>query len=458
MGAQTGWEEPSAHRGAAEPTAPRAVGGARFLLVALLAVLATALLLRTGPGQLGERNGLPGALPLIEATAEPAPPVATVQPTVEPEASVAMRFSDLDESGGVWKPLPTAPVSPPVTHEAVLTDRDLIVIGGQGEVAAFAVGERTWRRLEDYPGPVRDGEHVHGLVWTGIEVLALAKPLSDQEERQAVYALDPAAGTWRRLPDGPVPVLAPAVSIWTGAQLIYWGLPAGPGTREGDPAVGAAFDARDGTWTLLPRAPEPRVSRPGGVLTSEGIVIWGQRAGSAVIDWGPGAFAALLNPSTYEWIELPSPPLHDPGMGVGVWNGTCYPGGPGGCERVLIWGAQLHLAPNGRSAPVGGAALDFATGKWTRLPDVPGLGSEIPWHSIYGFDGAWTGGRLVLVGGYPTGIALTLEDGGTSWHRMPPRPAVVDPSVHWTGEELLVWGGWGPDGSSVALESWRPGG
>jgi hypothetical protein len=106
--------------------------------------------------------------------------------------------------------------------------------------------------------------------------------------------------------------------------------------------------------------------------------------------------------------------------------------------------------------PGGGAALDVATGRWTPLPTVAGLAGAGGAARVAGVSGAWTGEALVVVGGLAEGIALAYDPVAGRWTVGPDRPPLVRATATWIGRELLVWGGYGPSGTTSALRRLVP--
>jgi hypothetical protein len=418
-------------------------------LVAVLALVVVAGLLLRDP------EALEGSLPLLPDDGV-GPDDAEVE-GLTIEAPVDRRL------GGRWIDLGEAPVTAPGTHEAVWTGSELIVLGGAGETAAYDPVRQRWRLLDPYPGPVLRGEHVHGLTWTGREVLALAKPLDRPLRGQPVHALDPGTGTWRRLPDSPVSVLHPAAVAWTGAELLFWGRPAGPRVREGDPAVGAAYDPSTDRWRILDRAPHERIAAAAGLVVAEGVLVWGAVAAGQP---GPSAFAALYRPTDDAWEPLPAPPLRRPHVAVAAAAPPCPAGGDGPgagpCDVVVLWGGERD-APDaaggaataggvaaGDGALAGGAVLDLAARTWRPLPPAPGGAPDEPGS----YAGGWTGDRLLVVGGHPEGRGLAVTPDGR-WAALPEVGPADRAAAAWAGDRLLRWGGYRVGGSSVALEAWR---
>ena len=107
-------------------------------------------------------------------------------------------------------------------------------------------------------------------------------------------------------------------------------------------------------------------------------------------------------------------------------------------DEVIVWGGCCGPAGRGSRAP--GAVYDIARDEWTRLGPGP-LGSR-RFHTA-----VWTGEEMIVWGGW---AGTRLRAGGAAydprtgtWRRLAPAP--LSPRQYhvavWTGEEMIVWGG-----------------
>ena len=159
-------------------------------------------------------------------------------------------------------------------------------------------------------------------------------------------------------------------AVWSGTEMITWGVT--------PTAVGAAFNPATGAWRIT--APAPIDSRMWPT------VIW---TGTEMIVWGGDPFGlkyadgAAYNPTSDTWRRLPDAPL-GPGTPVAVWTG----------EEVVILGAS-HVgdAPttDGSFDATAAAAYNPATDQWRPLADVPGGGPSSP--------AVWTGTTILTTTG-----------------------------------------------------------
>jgi hypothetical protein len=132
------------------------------------------------------------------------------------------------------------------------------------------------------------------------------------------------------------------------------------------------------------------------------------------------------------WTELPAPPAIRTGA-VEVWTGS----------QLLVWGGWF--GGNDEQPPErDGAVFDASSNTWGSIPPAP-----IPGRSFPAF--AWTGNELLIWGGwdvsYSGGEPNTFSDGAAydpateKWRVLPPSELTARaPFSVWTGEEMIVWG------------------
>jgi hypothetical protein len=177
-----------------------------------------------------------------------------------------------------WRTLPAAPISPRAPL-GVWTGEELIVWGTAVRTgspprdgAAYRPATNTWRRIADAPIELSDAV----AVWTGHEMIVFGAELSPADNSPATptaigAAYDPAADTWRRLPDSRLSPQA-STAAWDGRELIAWDYQSGT----------AAYDPVRGDWRSIPRVPfDPIECRPRSVAV--GRQIFGEFCGSMAV-------------------------------------------------------------------------------------------------------------------------------------------------------------------------------
>jgi hypothetical protein len=344
------------------------------------------------------------------------------------------------DAGSGWAELPASPLSARHSATAIWTGTEAVIVGGTDQ-AACPPNADCELRIDDWR---RDGA-----------------------------AFDPAAGTWRKIPDLPVAPAVASTALADGRAYLLGRSPVDP-----EPFF-LAWDGVADRWDILPPPPEPD-SVSALVAAGDRIVaVRGTHENGVTRDAG-------YDPASRTWTDLPLDPFapsYDRSM---VWTGA---------ELVLLavpLEGRLPTEPPLYRA----AALDPATAAWRPLPDGEVMGWDPTWY--------WAGGRIVnptagsADGGqtnnfgrpYPFGGILTPPAG--EWSPLPDPPAdhsgyrglraagpdhVVSPegwildvprltwsvlrrppdaanggeAVAWAGDRLIVWGGVRAEGDANVM-------
>jgi hypothetical protein len=312
--------------------------------------------------------------------------------------------------------------------QAVWDGNEMLVVVTQSDptsfcketVFAYEPSSDRWQMLSRVPTPKGCFEGSDKAVWTGQELLLWG--ISNT-------AYDPAADTWRHLPDPPTGDGGPSVVVWTGKQMIGWG----GGCCDQQLADGAAYTPATDSWKVLP--PSPLAGRhAAGVWTGTEMIIAGGSGGPDAATGRETRFAdaAAYSPSTGKWRKLPAMPVTRGGQSytldyTAVWDGT---------EMILVGGR-----PMGGNRPLSrGVAYDPSTNGWRWLPPMETARD--------GFVSAWAGDQLVVWGGVAANGAIpphgeTYDPAANVWSALPKAPlrARVAAVAVWSGAELIIWGG-----------------
>jgi N-acetylneuraminic acid mutarotase len=345
------------------------------------------------------------------------------------------------ESEGTWEPLPEAPISPRFQHAAVWAGDEMIVFGGYdgggedgaGGAAAYSPTTGAWRRLADPPDAAR-GAPV--AVWTGTELIAFGGD-PDYTTHGAIY--DPQEDQWRAVSEAGFGTANSSAShvVWTGDRVLLVG-----SFREGEDEAGGAqgaalYDPVTDDWTQLPDAPEVLPYFRDAVWTGNELVFIGPEPASG--SRAPQRIMALaLNPATARWRMLPAPPLGVRGQLLVAWSG----------REIIVGGGQTFSDAGALPTHNDAAAFDPVTSTWRMLPDAP-----IPFRGDqrYG-DIAVNGVVIAFDTADPNGRVLLLDPATAAWHLAPGpnRPELTEtrelpgrreaPVVS-TGRSALIWGG-----------------
>lgn len=225
-----------------------------------------------------------------------------------------------------------------------------------------------------------------------------------------------------------LPDTAETSAVWTGDSMILWG------GFEGNPPIvvntGWSLDPVAGVWTALPDAPLTARTDQVAVWTGREIILWSGDTALGGVFFSDGA---LYNPLTMTWRPMTSSMAPTPRNGQGVWTGS----------RMLVWGG--YNADSTISVLGEGGQYDPAADAWTSISTV-----GAPENRNH-FTPVWTGSELVVWGGDGHSPPYELGDGARynpltdSWVPMGSNGTLSRRSYHssvWTGDELIIWGGW----------------
>lgn len=182
----------------------------------------------------------------------------------------------------------------------------------------------------------------------------------------------------------------------------------------------------------------------------------------------PGAPPADAQPPSWHgqgrWEQTGEAPLRPRGDHTAVWAG----------ERMLVWGGEAdHPEPGVTARFADGAAFrpgpdpdrgpgpdrDPGPGSWERLAPAP-----LQPRSAH--TAVWTGEELLVRGGQTgchddrvVGDGAAYDPETDTWRTLasaPLAPRRAHTAV-WTGDEMLVWGGWGPPQPGAAAREFADG-
>lgn len=353
-----------------------------------------------------------------------------------------------------------------------------------------------------------------GLVWLGrsdapTDTVAAFEPAGEAP---------PGFGAWNPVAAGPLDTRANAATAWTGSEALFWA--GSNLTRGLAFADGAAYDPATDTWRTIPvpgwghpgmasafldgefwatakggavrydpaTGEAVDLTPPDDLLLAAIVVADGEIHGLGPRDWTADGAAeigiARYRPDRDRWEEAV---FLDAPIGG---DGDLY---PFLIEWPVLWtGDEVVLwFPDGR-----GLAHDPRTGTWRELPTLALPDGSVPTVTR----AAVAGGRVVVLAatadGGATGAAwldgdrwrwpddrlpIGLTDATTvvgagdwvvafspatppvvlhgpsgTWEVAGSGPRVEAPNTVWTGDRLVVWGGYGPEGGGAAASVWVP--
>jgi len=179
------------------------------------------------------------------------------------------------------------------------------------------------------------------------------------------------------------------------------------------------------------------------VWTGSDVIVWG--GASVDGDWTEYGDGAAFNPATGRWRSIAPAPIAGRSGHSAVWTGS----------EMIVWGGMVDAGCG--AADAGGAAYDADTDSW-RVITTPAVGARS------GHSALWTGSRMIVVGGSPSGgtrvdgsnlcnpplrpaeplLASAYDPTNDSWSVLAPPPWGSDVLVAdavWDGQEVLIWGG-----------------
>ena len=290
------------------------------------------------------------------------------------------------------------------------------LVGGTAAAAAPLAG--TWSSL---PAPPVVLQTNLASVWTGTEMLiygvrGLAPDGNFLHASNALVAYNPTSRTWRRLadPTGQAEYLGRHPAFWTGKEMLVW--------------PDRAYSPARNQWRELPKTP----------ASGGGLVVW---TGREMIGWGGGccgdAFSdgAAYNPATNTWRKLAKSPLAPSQSPVGTWTG----------RELLAFVGDFN--PDGKTWPAlfaRAAAYNPATDTWRRIARLPSArgGATVVWD---GHEALVVGGADVRQTGKPVPLArigYAYNPATNRWRTLPAMESGrMQSAAVWAAKRLLLWGG-----------------
>jgi N-acetylneuraminic acid mutarotase len=318
-------------------------------------------------------------------------------------------------------------------HTAVWTGNEMVVWGGDGFGGIRRDGGRydpatdSWRATSDVDAPI--GRFYHSAVWTGAEMIVWGGATGwDPTASGARYAVDDDA--WHPIStDGAPAARLFHVAFWTGDEMIVWGGVGGSPDAVEYFVDGGRYDPATDSWELMAPVDPPVPDRlwPVAVWTGTELAVWGAGLDAA----GELVFAGRrYSPALDRWAAMSGGApreLVDPAT---VWTG----------EEMIVFGEY-------RIIDVVGGRYDPEADTWSTMSVA---GAPPPtWEQT----AVWTGEHMIVWGGfaYNGEQARFMSVGGmydpvaNTW-AWTPGTAVEPRTQHtavWTGDEMIVWGGYG---------------
>ncbi len=298
-----------------------------------------------------------------------------------------------------------------------------------------AEGSWLWQEIGTSGGP---GQRAYAVVvWTGTELLVWGgRPFGiNTAWKNDGWKYIPGTDSWQPLSSSNAPSARQfPVGVWTGHELMIWG-----GHKVNNPPdslqTGACYDPATDTWHPTPTSGAP--SKRGDhtmVWTGSEVIVWGG------YNFGSSSFlksGGRYDPATDSWTTVTT--LNAPtsrSKHSAVWSGS----------HMIIWGGgYLNDSIKWKHRSDFGL-YDPSTNLWSPAPTTgsPTARSD---HS-----GIWTGNRMIVWGGWDGDrfekrllqSGASFDPSAGTWTSLPLTGAPAARASHcaaWSGREMIVWGG-----------------
>ncbi len=260
------------------------------------------------------------------------------------------------------------------------------------------------------------------------------------------------SGDWSAMEMSDIGAAAIAAA-WTGERFLVWG---GYATSCDDSIWcrrGGSYDPLSDQWTPISVEGAPSVrEHPAGVWAEQLLFIWGGSSSDGSAGWTPLGDGGAYHPEGDFWTTVAEDGAPEARQNAtALWTG----------EEVLLWGGDDAVLPAGLKYG-DGAAYNPATDSWRPISSE-GAPSPRFLHTA-----VWTGEEMIVWGGWgeaALGDGSAYEPGTDTWRPISNEgaPSVrINHTAVWTGDEMIVWGGEALD--TVAgggaydpeTDAWRP--
>ncbi|MBM4253777.1 MAG: hypothetical protein FJ146_17560 [Deltaproteobacteria bacterium] len=367
-------------------------------------------------------------------------------------------------TAGHWRAIATpSGFAPRTGHSAVWTgdgtsvkNGSMIIFGGMDDNGdSLATGSKyepstdKWTAISTTGAPT--ARYGHAAVWTGSKMIVWGGctvggfgGCSTYSANGGIY--DPATDSWTALTSsgGPTSRLSPATA-WTGRYFIVWGGEGIGGLTVND---GAIYDTQTATWSSMATAAAPSDRVFAASSYGDGkFFVWG---GVTEFQYNSSiAYSYLANGGVYDvatntWSATAATGVNTDNRynATAVWTGSHF----------VVWAGVYGL---NFANTANGMSYDPDANQWARL-NPTGVTDKRTEHTA-----VWTGSSVLIWGGYNVvnSASVHLATGGTVspetgiWTDTSSVNAPTARASHtavWTGDAMLVWGGYGSSNTSFA--------
>jgi N-acetylneuraminic acid mutarotase len=271
------------------------------------------------------------------------------------------------------------------------------------------------------------GRSGHTAVWTGSEMILWGGVSFDGSYHyfNTGARYNPSTDNWTMTSTDNAPnARYGQTAVWTGSDMIIWG----GSDDSGSLNTGGKYNPNTDGWTAVSNtnAPQARTSHT-AVWTGTDMIVWGGQADfTTYFDTG-----GRYDPNTDSWTNTSTDKAPaSRGYHTAVWTGN----------EMIVWGGYSYDGNNEHFWNTGGK-YDPSTNIWTAITTAKAPdGREI--HTA-----VWTGDEMIVWGGYNRSRLNTggrYNPSADSWTATSTNDAPSVRSGHcavWTGSEMIVWGG-----------------
>jgi N-acetylneuraminic acid mutarotase len=320
-------------------------------------------------------------------------------------------------------------------HTAVWTGSEMIVWGGWAGGPTFNTGGRynpstdSWTATSTNNAPT--ARRAHTAVWIGSEMIVWGGGYYDGVNFQVLNTggrYDPSTDSWTATSTTNAPIAREIhTAVWTGSEMIVWG---------GVPytSTGGKYNPSTDSWiaTSTTNAPTARFWH---------TAVW---TGSEMIVWGGWGLYHLFNtggrydPGSDSWTATSNTNAPEARYEhTAVWAGT----------QMIIWGGDEFAHPSAGLNT--GGRYNPSTDTW-----IPTSTTNAP-SGRFNHTAIWTGRIMIVWSGesllnlYGTNTGGRYDPGTNTWIATSTTYAPAGRHSHtavWTGGEMIVWGGYAYSG------------
>jgi N-acetylneuraminic acid mutarotase len=349
----------------------------------------------------------------------------------------------LDCAGDDWTAISTTDAPDGrIDYTAVWTGSEMIVWGGfNGSPPYFLnTGGRydpttdSWTATDTSNAP--SARDFHAAVWTGSEMIVWGG-YNNGNDLNSGGRYNPAADTWDVTNATDAPIAREShTAVWTGIEMIVWGgLGCGSNCRLNS---GGRYNPNTNAWTPTStiNAPEARWYHTAHWIGDE-MIVWGGTNQTIYLNTG-----GRYNPSADSWapIGLANVPLGRIAH-TGVWTGS----------EMIVWGGVDSTFNDTNT----GGTYNPSEDSWMAISTVNAPSARDSHTAV------WNGSQMIVWAGVFCCPAIDFDTGGRydaatdSWTATSTANAPLARWAHkavWTGGEMLVWGGYN-DPSNLFLNT-----